>query len=110
MTGAKIVAGPLVTTLPPAQYWMAFGNQTAQTTNGNASLSNMRSTASYLALSQVNLTWGEFGSANAASVQNNYGIGSYTQAATGTTGSIGLSQISSGASHLVPYFTFVRIA
>lgn len=110
MTGAKIVAGPLSTTLQPAQYWMAFGNQTAQTTNGAASLSNMRSTASYLALSQVNLTWGEFGSASASSIQNNYGIGSYTKAATGTTDSIAFSQISSASSHLVPYFTFVRIA
>lgn len=110
MTGAKIVAGPLSTTLAPAQYWMAFGNQTAQTTNGAASLSNMRSTASYLAMSQVNLTWAEFGSATASSIQNNFGLGSYTKAATGTTDSIGLSQISSASSHLVPYFTFVRIA
>lgn len=110
MTGAKIVAGPLSTTLAPAQYWMAFGNQTAQTTQGAASLSNMRSTASYLALSQVNLSWAEFGSPTASSIQNNYGIGSYTKAATGTTDSIAFSQISSASSHLVPYFTFVRIA
>lgn len=110
ISGAKKLGFPWATTLSQGQYWLATGIQTAATTNGNASLSNMRVTQSMLGMPQSNLTWGEFGSANNASIMANYGIGSYTKAATGTTDSIGLANISSSASHVMPYITFARIA
>ena len=70
----------------------------------------MRVTQSMYAASQVNLTWGEFGSANNASIMAQYGIGSYTKAASGTTDSFGLTAISSSSSHNMPYITLGRIA
>lgn len=109
-SGIKKLAFPWAATLTDGQYWLAYGMNTAHTTNGNASLSNMRVTASNLALTQVNLTFGEFGNANAASVQGQFGLGSYSNVAVGTTASIGLSEISSSASHAVPYLSFGRIA
>lgn len=110
ISGAKKLGFPWATSLSNGQYWLMTGLDTAATTNGTASLSNMRVTQSMLGMTQVNLTWGEFGSANNASIQALYGVGSYTKAAVGTTGSIGLSNISSSASHVVPYITFARIA
>ena len=110
ISGMKFAAFPWSSTIQDGPYWMASGIQTAQTTQGNASLSNMRITLSQWAFSQMNNTWGEFGSANNATVQALYGIGSYSNAATGTTGSIGFSNISSSASHPIPFVTFARIA
>jgi hypothetical protein len=109
ISGMKLAAFPFATTLEPNQYWIAHGVSTAATTDGNASLSNMRVTVSHWAMSQLNNTWGAFGSANNASIQALYGIGSYTTNGV-TTASIGFSQISSTASHPVPYLTLARIA
>jgi hypothetical protein len=110
ISGAKKLGFPWATSLSNGQYWMMTGMVTAATTNGSASLSNMRVTQSMYAASQVNLTWGEFGSANNSSIQAQYGIGSYTKAASGTTDSIGFTAISSSSSHNMPYITLGRIA
>lgn len=110
ISGMKMIAFPWSTTLSGQNYWMAYGFSTAATTNGNASLSNMRVTFSNWGMSQPNNTWGEFGSANNASIQALYGIGSFTTAGGGTTASMGFSNISSSAAHVIPYITMARIA
>jgi hypothetical protein len=65
---------------------------------------------SFWAYTQANNTFADFGAANNASVQAQYGIGSYTQAATGTTGSIAFANVSSSASHPIPYLSIAKIA
>lgn len=110
LTGMKLAGFQFASTLDPAMYWMAYGFSTADTTNGNASLSNMRVTHSLWGFSQPNNSFAEFGSGTASSIMPNYGLGSFTTAGGGTTASLGFSNISSSASHVVPYLTMGRIA
>lgn len=110
ISGMKHAAFPWSTTISAQQYWLAYGFSTTQTTDGNASLSNMRVTFSNWGMSQPNNTWGEFGSANNASIQARYGIGSFTTVGGGTTASMDFSNVSSSSAHVVPYIMLARIA
>ena len=110
MTGVKFQAFPWTTTLTDAQYFVMHGLQTAQTTNGNASLSNMALTCSGLAYSLLNNAYADFGSVTNSSIGGVPGIGSFTKAATGTTAGLAFSNISTSASHLIPYITLQLIA
>ncbi len=109
LTGAKILAFPWETFFEGDRYWFMLGVSTTSGTTGNASMSNARINTSGLGMSQVNLTWGNFGSANNASVHAVSGIGSFTTAGGGTTASLGFSNISSSASHIIPYLSVAQI-
>jgi len=110
-TGAKMMGVPWNTKFEVERHWFAFGVSTTQATQGSASFSNAgRINTSGYGLSQINLTWGEFGEANNASIQAVSGVGSFTTNAIATTASLGFSNISSSASHMIPYITFGRIA
>lgn len=110
LTAAKIQGVPWDTLLPPERIWFAFGVSTTSGSTGNASISNGgRLNTSGLGLSQVNLPYGDFGVAANASVHAVSGVGSFTTAGGGSTASLGFSNISSNASHIVPYFSVGRI-
>ena len=112
MTGNKIIRVPWDTVFQPERMWFVYGVSSAQGSNAPAAaFTNAgRLLSSGIGLSQVNLVWGGFGEVNNASVQAVSGVGSFTTNAIATTGSLGFSNISSSASHLVPYISFARIA
>jgi hypothetical protein len=56
-------------------------------------------------MSQVNNTYAYFGNFNTGSIQAQRGVGSFTTAGGASTGSMGFSNISSSASHPIPYIT-----
>lgn len=110
MTGAKQFEFPFGTSFAPGQRYFAYGISTAQTTQQTAALSAARIVQSHFVLVQPNLAVGDFGAVNNASVMMQDGIGSFTTNAIATTASLGFSNISSSASHAVPYLQMVRIA
>jgi hypothetical protein len=86
-----------------------YGISTTFSTSG-ANLSGARISNQPLGLSQVNNAVGRFGVANAASVQLQSVIGSFSTAGGATTNSISISAISSSASHIHRYLTLQRQA
>lgn len=110
LSGMKLWDTAFASTLPEGMVWLAYGISTAQTTQGTANLSAGRLLHSHVGVSQPNNTFGEFGAANNASVQLMYGLGSFSTNAIATTASLGLSNISSSASHVLPLITLMRIA
>lgn len=110
MTGIKFQAFPWSTTITDNQYFLMHGLQTAQTTNGNASLSNMALTCSGLAYSLLANAYADFGSATNSSIGALPGVGSFTKAATGSTAALGFANITTSATHLIPYITLQAIA
>ena len=97
---------PFASSLNPGNYWMQLGVSTASA--GGAAVANF--SMSTIALSQNNAAIGAFGTATNASYQWQYGIGSFTTNQLATTASLGFSNISSSASHILPYFQFIRQA
>jgi hypothetical protein len=110
LSGMKMWDTQLSTLLQGARYWIAYGVSTTQTTQGTANLSAARLLHSHIAVSQPNNTIGEFGVANAASVQWQPGIGSLSTAGGGTVSAFPISAISSSSSHNNPYIQLQRIA
>lgn len=108
LTGYKFLDIPFAGSLPPGDYWFAFNASTTQTTQGTAGLSAMRLLFSTIGLSQGNNTYANFGAVNNASVQAHLGVGSFTTVGGATTASFGFSNVSSSASHVVPYFSLSR--
>jgi hypothetical protein len=109
MTGVKFYDIPWAASLTPGQYWLVTGGTTAATTNGTASFSNMSLATSAYAYSQPNLTVSPMGTANNASNQLQYGMGSFSTAGGGSTSSIPFANISSSSSHNQLFFTLARI-
>jgi len=103
MTGMKHFELAMSTSLPPNMYWMMIGVSSTTATQGVAGLSAALMNQSHWGMSQPNNTWGFFGQANNASVQAITGVGSFTTAGGGTVAGFGFSNISSQASHPVPY-------
>lgn len=102
-TGMKHFEIPFVSSLPDDMYWVNLGVSSSVQTQGIAGLSSPLVLHSFWAMSQPNNTWGFFGNANNATVQNISGIGSFSTAGGGTVAGFGFSKISSSASHNVPY-------
>jgi hypothetical protein len=110
LTGMKLYDMTWGTLVTEGQYWIAHGISSTQTTQGTANLSGARLVHSHWGMSQPNNAFGQFGVANNASIQLVSGIGSFSTNAIATTASLGFSNISSSASHVVPYIQFMRVA
>lgn len=110
LSGMKIWEQQWATQITMGRYWMAHGISTNQTTQQTAILSGARLVHSHWGVSAPNNTFGFFGSANNASVMFLSGVGSFSTTAIATTASLGFSNVSSSASHVIPYILFVRVA
>lgn len=110
LSGMKLWDTQILTSLSPGQYFAAYGVSTTQTTQGTAALSAARMAHSHIGMTLANNTLGQFGVANNASVMWISGIGSYSKAGGGTTGSLNFSNVSSSASHVVPFIQMLRFA
>ena len=100
-TGMKHLEIPMLSSLPANMYWIAYGVSSTTSTQGIAGISAGFLVHSNWGMSQPNNTWGFFGQANNATVQAITGVGSITSNAT--MSGFGFSNISSSASHVVPY-------
>ena len=100
-TGMKHLEIPMLSSLPANMYWIAYGVSSTTSTQGIAGISAGFLVHSNWGMSQPNNTWGFFGQANNATVQAISGVGSITSNAT--MSGFGFSNISSSASHVVPY-------
>lgn len=101
-TGMKHLELAMASSLPANMYWIGYGVSSTTSTQGIAGISAGFLIHSNWGMSQPNNTWGFFGQANNASVQAISGVGSITTAAGNLTG-FGFSNVSSSASHVVPY-------
>lgn len=102
---------PFANSLSAGAYWLVFGYSSSSATNstGVSAASNCRVFYSnHYGYSQQNVAIGVMGSTNITS--NGLGAGSFSTAGGGTTASLPLSAISSSASHVRPYFQFIRQA
>lgn len=100
-TGAKHFEISMASSLPANMYWVALGVSSTTSTQGVAGITNQFITHSHVVMTQPNNTWGFFGQANNATVQAISGVGSLTSNAALT--GFGFSNISSTASHIIPY-------
>lgn len=105
LTGYKYLDIPFAGTLPAGDYWLAINASTTQTTQGAAALSAARLLYSTIGFSQNNNTFAYFANGNNATVQAQMGVGSFTTNAGATTASLAFSNISSSASHFIPYMS-----
>ncbi len=105
LTGFKFMDFPFAGSLSAGDYWLALNASTTQTTQAVAALSAVRLLFSTIGMSQVNNTYAYFGNFNTGSVQAQRGVGSFTTVGGASTGSMGFSNISSSASHPIPYLT-----
>ena len=108
LTGMKMFDIAWASSLTNGEYFMAYNVSTASTTQGT-NLSGARLLMSNIGMSVPNNTIGLFGDPNNASIQWQSGLGSFTTVGGATTGSMGFSNISSSASHVMPHMTFLRI-
>lgn len=108
LTGMKMFDIGWSTSLSNGEYWAAYNVTTASTTQGT-NLSGARLLMSNIGMSMPNNTIGLFGNANNASIQWQSGIGSFTTVGGATTASMGFSNVSSSASHVIPHMSFLRI-
>lgn len=109
-TGNNFLDIPFANSLAPGNYWMALAISSTNSTQGTAAITGLQITGSTLAISQPNLAMALYGGGTNSSVQMQLGIGSWTTNAIGTTASIALANISSSASHPMPYVQFIREA
>ena len=112
--GYKYMDIPLVTTLNPGNYWIAFGASKTSYTNSAAAtrlLSISHNGGSTVGITGANLAIGEWGQlTNATNNSWTHAAGLWTTNAQGTTNSINMAQVSTSASHNQPYFVFLRSA
>lgn len=102
-TGMKHFEIPFGSSIQPNMYWMMLGVSSTVVTSVNANFSTALVGFTNWGMSQPNNTWGFVGENTASSVQAITGIGSFTTAGGGTVTGLGFSNISSAASHIVPY-------
>lgn len=102
---------PFANSLSAGAYWMVFGRSSTTSTQSTlmSFLTGAHMDHSHICATQGNQAWGLLGNPSSSSNQLQKGIGSYTTNAM-TTASIDLSQISSSASHMHPYFQMHREA
>lgn len=103
-TGMKHLEMPFAGSLPPNIYWMMLGVSAQTSTSVNAVFTRANIVHSNWGLTQPNNTWGYFGQAVSNTVQAIDGVGVFSTAGGGTVSELGFSNISSTASHVVPYF------
>lgn len=109
-TNLRFLDIPFATSLSAGAYWMAYGSSTTISTSGTANYSTLRILASNMAVTQPNQAIHLMGSATNSSNALLVGLGSWSTNAIGTTGSIGLANISSVANHPALWFQLIRQA
>jgi hypothetical protein len=111
-TGVKFFDMPFGTSLSAGNYVFLQGLTGSSTASGIASnsLSNVIMVNRPLFRSQVTNIVGRFGVANAASIQLQSVVGSFSTVGGATTASIPLSAVSSIVSHIIRYLTLQRQA
>lgn len=103
-TGQKFLDVPFNGSLSPGNYWVGLGVLTG--TSGSKSL---RWSGSFFGVQQVTTVWANVGqTANAWDMGMMIGLGSYTNAATGTTSSINMEALSSSTGIVIPIMKIVR--
>jgi hypothetical protein len=102
LTGWKYGDLPFVGSLSPGPYWIAFNFSTTATSQGT-NLSGARLVHNVVAVTQINSAVGDMASANANTQGVMLGIGSFTTAGGESTASMGFSNITTSASHPLPY-------
>jgi hypothetical protein len=109
-TGMKALDIPFNTSLAASNYWMLFGGSSTTSTGGAGlgAMTNLRISFSNIAVTQANISMGHFGNNTNASIQYGAGLGSVSTNAINTTASLGLSNISSSASHVKNWFQLIR--
>jgi len=102
---------PFANSLTPGAYWLILGLSTSSASGGAGGLAAMTNCnvrySNHYGISQANSAWGVMGSTNLTS-GGLLGAGSFSTAAGGTTASLPLSAISSGASNIRLYFQMLR--
>lgn len=116
-SGNRYVDYPFAYSLSPGQYWIAMVMSSTVSTNGatTAGLSNWSYPAanaqSYHFVSQINTPYLIQGSTSNSSMHMQPGLGSWSTNSIGrTTANYNLSDISTSASHMKPYFQIGRTA
>jgi hypothetical protein len=110
LTAGKFWDTQFGVSLDANQYWAAYGVSTNETTQ-QTNLSGLRfSRHTMMGISQINSAFGVIDAAANASNMPMPGCGSFTTAGGGTTASLPFANVSSSASHVVPFILFQRIA
>jgi hypothetical protein len=111
-TGTRWVDFPMATSLSAGRYWLCIGSASSSETSVSqlafATSPHVKVTSAY-GVTQINSNFGEMNAATTATQQLQHGIGSFSTNATATTASMGLSNISSSASHPLLYFQMIRV-
>lgn len=100
------------TSLSAGPYWMIYGYSSSSATNSTGIGGGTNAIVSYsyaLGMSQANVAERVMGSTD-ANFSGMWGVGSFSTAGGGTTASLDLSNISSYASFVRPYFVMQRRA
>ena len=98
LTGYKLIQIPMVTTLTAGEYWLCHRVSSSNTTAGGSSISGILQHSNFIMTLQGSLSVGLIGVAGAATGSNFGGQG--MGAATGTTATMGLNNISTGTQHI----------
>lgn len=101
---------PFANSLAPNAYWMAIGNSSTSSTQGTNAITGLKLTFSTWGDAQPNAVFRLMGQAANASNQMELAIGSLSTNAIGTLAGFGLSNVSSSASHVMPFFVGIRHA
>lgn len=113
-TGVRHFDLDFATSLPPGQYWLAYGRSTTSNTqNANISVATrmLLSHNSMIFVSQNTLVMGPMGAATNSSIMPLPAHGSFsTGGAGGTTSSVDMTRVSSGSSNQIIFGQFMRIA
>ena len=112
LSGAKFFDMPFGTSLSAGNYVFLQGVSSTFTASGISStnLSAVAMVNRPLGLSQINNPVGRFGAANAASIQLQSVVGSFSTVGGATTASIPISAVSSSTSQPIRYLTLQRQA
>lgn len=110
MTGVKNWLTSFAFSLSQGMYYLIEGYSSTQTTQQTAALSNHRMQMSRLVMTQANLAVAPFASAAAAAFYPVYfGPGSFSTAGGATTSILPIANLSSSASHGVPWLALEMI-
>lgn len=108
LSGGRLLDMPVEITLAPGEYFLMHRGSTAQTTQGVAGVSGARLQISTLGQPSIGAPVAQFGKTSGSSNIPQLGLGSWSTAAGATADSFALSAVSSAASHVIPYFSFLR--
>jgi hypothetical protein len=115
-SGLRYLDIPFGNSLSAGAYWFAYGLSSTTSTQGTNALTNLAFTHAVIVNTNQPLTnvgtgnFGNMGAATATSQDILFGIGSYTSNAIGPVAALAMSNVSSNAKRINPYYQFVRQA